>query len=436
MAQTTAGQQRCTASGNENQLFVVDWDATDASRFEARAQRDVVVVKLSGCELTVLDGCFDSSVAGRLGSYRAPVETSGSLESFAIRDQSELSAKLPLGVAELGGEISSDRGLLLKYFVAATRESTRGALYADELGNIPACAGATHFVSRYNLGAFELDSDDVSKVAASASAPAIGSASGSRATSAKTVRRAGDLKNCTEFNKHRCRVPIRLSLTQLTAGAPPAGPSTTTTAGPGGFGTFAKLELSAGQKLSLGDGIGCLRALDGADRLDTGGRLRRLELRARCEMRAGKCDDGKKHYREARVAFHKQHDATGLVTDATIDQEVARMAERTCPTKGQRASTSQLTIAATQKILIASQTGDLKTCIREGEQLAKLPPAAEPVVRNTMSAAIRKASECAAKAKQCDVAKRLWRRHYKLFLSNSATDADADRAFKTNVPGC
>src|SRR4051794_40248393 len=71
MASTTAGQNKCGAK-NHNRPFVIEWDATDTSSFEARAKTDVIFVKYDGCELRVLEGCVNDSARGSFGSYRQP----------------------------------------------------------------------------------------------------------------------------------------------------------------------------------------------------------------------------------------------------------------------------------------------------------------------------------------------------------------------------
>src|SRR5262245_43570746 len=60
MGETFAGKNKCNAANHERP-FIIEWDATDMSSFEARAANDVVVVKYVGCDLKVLDSCVDDS---------------------------------------------------------------------------------------------------------------------------------------------------------------------------------------------------------------------------------------------------------------------------------------------------------------------------------------------------------------------------------------
>src|SRR5215471_10349080 len=69
MSRTFAGQNRCNAK-NHDRPFVIEWDATDMSSFQARAANDVVFVRYEGCDLKVLDACADDAVRGSLGAYK------------------------------------------------------------------------------------------------------------------------------------------------------------------------------------------------------------------------------------------------------------------------------------------------------------------------------------------------------------------------------
>src|SRR4029450_2083251 len=69
MGETFAGANKCNAASHARP-FVIEWDATDMSSFEALAARDVVFVRYVGCDLEVLHGCSDGSIKGRFGSYK------------------------------------------------------------------------------------------------------------------------------------------------------------------------------------------------------------------------------------------------------------------------------------------------------------------------------------------------------------------------------
>jgi hypothetical protein len=441
MDQTTAGKDRCVSAGDEHKLFVVEWDATDASTFQARASRDVVFVHYEGCQLRVVDGCSDGSLAGRYGSYREPVFTSGATESFTISTADELAAKLPLGAVSLGAELSNDRALELTYFVSGTTLATRDEIYQSDLAQNPRCADVTHAVVAYNLGAFELQTTDDRGGSAGVDYAGAG-VSGSHRDKRNNLRHAGDLAACKQVDNHPCRVPIRLTLRPIRPGAAPAGVAgpVQTSGDPGLGGVQASMkamghEQQAMAKLQVHDGQGCLADLDQADLADPQGKERRLELRARCEMRGGQCEAGKAHYREARKAWHRKYDQTGLASDATIDHEVEQMAKAECATAaGGGKSVQGSAIGLVQQIMQASGRGDADACIEHGKALSRMVKAGsnDATANQLGSAGLSQAAQCAAKGGRCKEAKPLYLESVRLL----SPDIDAESAWKVNVKEC
>src|ERR1700722_10318505 len=163
MSRTFAGRNRCNPKA-QDRPFVIEWDATDMSSFEARAASDIVFVRCDGCDLKIIDACVDGSLPGAVGAYR-PIEwTSGSVESLDINDEGDLFTKLPLGAAALGGRVHGGEKFHMEYLVSGTRLATRDAVYqADLTKKVPTCKGATHFVYSYNLGAFALGAQSSAK---------------------------------------------------------------------------------------------------------------------------------------------------------------------------------------------------------------------------------------------------------------------------------
>ena len=89
MGKTVAGAKRCDPKSHDRP-FVIEWDATDMSSFEAKAATDVVFVKYEGCNLRVLDGC-GPEVHGMLGAYGAAMKTGfngfGNAEQIVVEDE-------------------------------------------------------------------------------------------------------------------------------------------------------------------------------------------------------------------------------------------------------------------------------------------------------------------------------------------------------------
>ena len=158
------------------------------------------------------------------------------------------------------------------------------------------------------------------------------------------LRQAGKLAECSKVDNFACRVPIRITLRRIEDGAaPPAPPTPAVPAQPPGQPDMSAVQssmqavqyrASAEQKYMAHDGAGCLADLDLADRKDPQGKMSRLDLRAKCEMRAGNCEEGKEHFRQARRAWYRDHNPTGLASDATIEHEVQQLAMQECPSAG------------------------------------------------------------------------------------------------------
>lgn len=340
MGKTLAGQS-CNPKNHEKP-FVIEWDATDMSIFEGRAATDVVFVKYEGCDLKVLDGCANDSIRGALGAYR-PVEwTSGSVEKIDISDEGELYAKLPLGVATLGGRVHAGEKFGMEYFVSGVRTATRTAVYKGEIEKIGGCKGATHFVYGYSLGAFTLASAKDMSAGADVEVKGVG-AGGSRTTSKKAEKKGGLIDSCraeTAKEVKTCQVPIRLILREIGEGQnPDGGASTGASAGapptrsdkPEVSMDEIKLRESAARKRVAKDGKGCIADLDEADkRFPNSARLSTrpdgmMNIRGECLMLSGDCESGRKLL---RMAFER----LGMKTES-IDLVVKSTAEDLCPKK-------------------------------------------------------------------------------------------------------
>jgi len=276
-------------------------------------------------------------VPGRFGAYRPPKWTSGSVEKVRIDNSADLYAKLPLGVATLGGKVARGVKLELDYYVSGVATATRSAMYRGQLRDNPACAKATHFVYAYNLGAFSLSSEETASEAVTAEVRDIGGGVSSDRKRG-SEKKSGDLSACggdTAADTDRCRVPIRLALRPIAAGDGPqrnddAPPPPTAGQAESNLATAAKLRKTAMQKGLAKDGAGCLADLKRADELDpdptrsSASGLGQLHLKAQCEMLSGDCESGMVHLRKAHQEASPQMGAK------LIDEMVAGAAKRFC----------------------------------------------------------------------------------------------------------
>jgi hypothetical protein len=423
MGRTTIGQNRCSEVKPTDRPFVVEWDATDTAMFEAFAQRDVVFVRYEACELEVLTACNDDGIAGRYGAYNAPMWTSGSVEGFDVRDEYDLYAKLPLGASSLAAKIAGGATLQLKYFISGTVMSTRGSIGTGDIQDNPRCAGATHFVQAYNLGAFELNATEGNQQRIDAKHQGMGAGMGHERAEAR-LRQGGDLGSCTaEGAKElsRCQVPIRLVMRTLDQGAatepsapkaratpPPAG---ATADGAGSGESVNALYESAMRKSSAGDGAGCLADLDRAKGLDRNSDKLRENMRALCEMKSGRCSDGKKRYRK----FLQQSTTAASMSAGDIDAGVLSVAAQNCT--GKDTGPHERAVRLGQDVETASRKPDPAACARLGSDLAgivqKMPKRDnyEKGAQIMANGALITAARCADALGRCSDAKKLLRVH-------------------------
>jgi hypothetical protein len=321
MASTFAGQNKCNPK-NHNRPFIIEWDATDRSSFEAHANNDIVFVKYVGCDLQVLEGCRDDSLKGHNGSYEPVQWTPGSMEAINIASEGDLYAKLPLGAASLGGRVESGDTLHMEYYVSGTRNATRDAVYRKELAKNPSCADATHFVYGYNLGAFALGSTSKLKAEVNGSYFGFG-AGGSTDTTSTADKKGGLLAACSADSakeSDKCNVPIRLTLREISEGDSPNAQAARAPETDAAKNLAGQLQAqgdalqaasehlsSALTKLRARDGASCVAELDAHDQLDprpagmstNAASGDNAVMRAKCVMLTGQCANGKDQLRHA-----------------------------------------------------------------------------------------------------------------------------------------
>jgi hypothetical protein len=428
---TAIGKARCEdAKTHQLKPFIVEWDATDLAGFEAKASRDIVFVKYEGCSLTVLDGCSDGSIPGRYGRYNPPQFTSGNLESIDMKNEDELYANLPLGVATFGGHVSQGEALKMSYFVTGVATATRDTVPRSDLAPNPACADATHFVWAYDLGAFELASEKTTAAGASAGVGAIGGGAEHKSDT-QNLKHGGDLQDCKSQAQVSCRVPIRLALRRIgEAGAEAAdkpnsvAPPPPPTVDNSPAAQARSLRSSASQKEQ--------RAGDGADRIDPNGShaLDVMYTRALCLMRAGKCDEGKALHTEFMKAQDKDHN----MTDDQIAASTKAIADAKCPSS--EGSPEEQARRAMARVAEATQKKNADACLEEAARMEKLAPTIKDTTqRNMANGVLMQAAMCAGNAGRCDDAKKLWDRYYELQFGGTMKPDELKKTAATTFAG-
>jgi hypothetical protein len=425
MDRTTAGQNKCVVAKSHDRPFVIEWDATDLSAFEAKAQQGIVFVKYVGCEMTVLD-CADPSIPGKYGKYAQPQWTSGSVEQIDIKDEGELYANLPLGAASLSAKVEAGEALHLRYYVSGVAAATRDSMYAGDVAGNAKCKDATHFVQAYNLGAFELSSSERDAQSGGVGIGNVG-AGGERRHEDKRLKQGGKLDTCTLHDQTKCKVPIRLVVRTVDPGARPAeGTTAGTPTGPGASGAdaaaneAAELGLAASNKQRAGDGPGCLAALD---RMASQFQDHYTSIRAMCELLSGKCDEGRKHWRMSMAAQDTAREMKDWDLDLKVEKYVSGY--EACRPKSDAhmlativckyADGSNACKAAKRAMAVreASAASQYPQCFAAGQELTTMYAQIEmdkPLARELKPETLRSmeaAAGCAAKAGRCPDAKAL-----------------------------
>lgn len=435
MGETFAGKNRCNPKEHERP-FIIEWDATDMSSFEARAANDVVFVRYQGCDLIVIDSCVDDSLKGSLGSYR-PIEwTSGSVESIDINNEGELYAKLPLGAATLGGRVQGGEKFHMEYFVTGTRTATRDGIHRGDLAKIPGCKNATHFVYAYNLGAFALGAQSSLRTEAGGTVWGVG-AGGSSSSQKKAEKRGGDLSACraeSAKETRECKVPVRLTLREIRndlsadakEAAAPETPEAKNLAGRLQATTQREKDAeeharTADTKLNSRDGKGCLAELDQHDKLDprpsgmsTNAASWLAGTRGRCLMLAGQCTPGKDL---TRRGLEKSAGAT--LGPEQLDRKTEEIASQLCQGASMSPRDQFLKAGADLELGAYKETKDAAFCMAAYNVAKKLVATVKPTDENDPAKFVfpnvrTNAPICLIRAKDCAGALTVYKEAWKL----------------------
>lgn len=212
---------KCQVAASQSSPLVTEWAASEKARLEGMlTQGGGVVVRYSGCEMDILDGC-------RLEGSYAFQRTTLSTDVLEIRNADELYAKLPLGAASLDGELNRSGRLAIRTTVSGQMVFRRDPA-SPPAGGV--CTGATHVISAISIGTFKMLSGGA--VGASGGVQAAGAGTGGKLSRAEEVlKQSGTPERCVEAvqgTAHpECSSPIQVFLTPLldqtplVAAAPP-----------------------------------------------------------------------------------------------------------------------------------------------------------------------------------------------------------------------
>jgi hypothetical protein len=331
--------------------------------------------------------------------------------------------------------------LELRYYVSGAVSSTRNYVERSAIADNPRCAGATHFVSAYNLGAFELLAHKGASGSVEVGVRGGAGVGGGTSSESSNLKHGGSIESCDTQAQRQCRVPIRLVLqpideaaqTMNGPGAPAGGwPAPPVEAPPAYDDTPSakayKLRRSAEQKEQAGDGPGCLEDLERARALEDTEQSRRSAsyIGAMCMMRAGQCDEGKKLLRE----YLANEDRQRRVTDAQIDLTVDSMARGKCPVSQQKDMGGKAT-ALLVRVQEAQNRSDPAGCVaaaKEARELFKKVDRTNVQERNTVASVIMMAAGCLAALERCDEARTWWFDYYDAAFSGTMPKAEVESA--------
>jgi hypothetical protein len=204
--------------------LVTEWPASAKARLERVLRSQAIVVRVSGCDLEVLEGC----------KIDAPYEftkTTRSTDTIAIENEDDLFAKLPLGAFGLETELKRTGRLAVRTTVVGQFKLADADFDKAEGDD---CSRATHVVEAVSVGAFTLFSGGSVRGGGS-----VGLAGGGASRNEQVVRQAGVEELCAATGEKpdpQCSSPIQVFLRDFrpprsrrdTATLPVVGPTTTT----------------------------------------------------------------------------------------------------------------------------------------------------------------------------------------------------------------
>ena len=224
-------------------------------------------------------------------------------------------------------------------------------------------------------------------------------------------------------------VVVAIVAVRVASTGSPTGPTATTL--PGGGGSAATLRASAAQKLLRKD-PSCLADFDAADRIEPAPPTMDA-ARAFCEMVAGKCEQGRKRYRDYVMQSNPAIQGEGV--EAAVNAVAAQYCPREQLNSGERA------FALMKDVNAAWQRGDTSQCVAIGNELLatiqSLPDrtGAQQATRMQAAAALSTAAQCAAKGGRCDEARAFHRTRMQV-VTKQPPSASTDAQFRATYPEC
>jgi uncharacterized protein len=208
------GQTKCSVEKSQAKPLIVEWPSADRGELETQARRGLVVVRYSGCEMTVLDGCTTPVKYGYAPIIRKK-------DRVTMRDADDLYANVPIGAARLEAQLEKSGELDVDMTLVGRWESERRDIRASELHG--QCNGATHVVAALTVGSFTFTAGAAATVGGGATV--LGAGAGGKSSSRRDELAAdGDVSACEKATSadrappEGCGALIRIEVVALAEG--------------------------------------------------------------------------------------------------------------------------------------------------------------------------------------------------------------------------
>ncbi len=202
-----AGAGRATGMPAVN-LFGLEEAQLHWMHYNIQTRQRVLVVHFDAdqpSEMQLLD-CSAS------GQWEYQLASGKHVQEVRVRNQAELRARVPLGVARFSAYLKGDNQLRFKYVAV-------GGYHLKEDPKLPrdhaGCANATHYVASLSVGAYRLEESSEKALGGEAGVPGVAKGGGSASSAEGAKTRFGDVERCVEEPGRACRTPMQVMLIPL-----------------------------------------------------------------------------------------------------------------------------------------------------------------------------------------------------------------------------
>lgn len=201
----------CNVIDNPEYPYIIDWDGSEINNLMSSSNKGAVIVSYDNCRnIKILDECKIS------GDYIKTASASPFLDVKILGTKLEISATLPFNISNILGRISDTSTLEMKVLTLGDAEFIKSN-DAFELEGGDSCFGATHYISRMDLGASSLIERSSLKREAEASISILETSTIVSNDNNFVIKRS-DITACKNlgFENKNCRVPLRIRLSKIT----------------------------------------------------------------------------------------------------------------------------------------------------------------------------------------------------------------------------